>query len=178
MLKATHDQLGEARFFYQHLLTSGSSYSVRHDPREFRYYFSAFIRAARSVLWVAHYEEKDKWKAWEPGWKNRLTDEERELLDFTNELRLDEEKRAGANTHVGWEEIAIDDLVKSANFELERSHPAYGVHVFAPPGVPLPKARRPAYYFEQKDGKQEVTALCDRYLKFLEKVVAEFERSI
>jgi hypothetical protein len=74
MLKATHDQLGEARFFYQHLLTSGSSYSVRHNPREFRYYFSAFIQAARSVLWVAHHEEKEKWKAWEPGWKNRITE--------------------------------------------------------------------------------------------------------
>ena len=152
MIEATRRKQGEARFFYGHLVKERQHF--RHDPAAFRYYFSAFIQAARSVLWVAHHEEKGKWKAWEPGWKNRITDEERELLRFTNELRIDEAKRAGANMHVGWEEIAIDDLVRSAN----RSHPAYGVHVFAPPGTPLPKARRPAYYFE-KDGEQEVTAL-------------------
>jgi hypothetical protein len=33
---------------------------------------------------------------------------------------------------------------------------------------------RPTYYFEQEDGKEEVTALCKRYLDFLDKVLNDF----
>jgi hypothetical protein len=48
------------------------------------------------------------------------------------------------------------------------------MHVFAPPGTPSPKTFRPAYYFEDKGGKEEVTALCKRYLEFLDKVLNDF----
>jgi hypothetical protein len=37
------------------------------------------------------------------------------------------------------------------------------------PGVQQPKAFRATYYFEDKGGKEEVTALCKRYLDFLDK---------
>ena len=60
--------------------------------------------------------------------------------------------------------IALTDV------EPWRQHPAYGGHIFAPPGVPPPKTFRQAYYFEDKDGKEEVTALCQRYLDFLDKM--------
>ena len=33
---------------------------------------------------------------------------------------------------------------------------------------------QPVHYFENKDGKQEITALCRRYLEVLEKVVKDF----
>jgi hypothetical protein len=177
MLEATRRKLRQAQFFYQHLINERkrtSPYSLEAFNLEaFRCYVAAFILVARSVLLVLHYEEKEKWEAWEPGWKSRLTDEERKLLRFTNELRIDEAKRAGADTLVEWEEIAIHELL-SANFDLQRQHPAYGAHVFAPPGTPSPKIRRPAYYFENEEGKEEVTALCQRYLGFLEKAVEDF----
>jgi len=52
-------------------------------------------------------------------------------LDLTNELRLDEAKRGGANALVEWEEVALHELLALTDFDLERQHPAYGTHVFA-----------------------------------------------
>jgi hypothetical protein len=173
MIEATRRKQGEARFFYGHLVKERQQ-TTRHDPAAFRYYFSAFIQAARNVLWVLHHEEKEKWEAWKPGWESTLTQEEQKLLKFTNELRLDEVKRGGANPTVELEEVAFHELL-SANFNQRSWHPAYyQQHVRRLPGVPPSTASRPAYYFEHDDGKQEVTALCQRYLEFLEKTLKDF----
>jgi hypothetical protein len=94
-------------------------------------------------------------------------------LDITNKLRIDEVKKGGADLTVDFEEVAIDELLR-ANLDLRRQHPAYGHHWTGPPGAPPPKIRRPAYYFADKEGKEEVTALCQRYLNFLEKMVKDF----
>jgi hypothetical protein len=32
-------------------------------------------------------------------------------------------------------------------------------------------------YFEDEEGREEVTALCERYLKFLEKMLSDFEQA-
>lgn len=86
-------------------------------------------------------------------------------MDLTNELRIDEAKRGGANALIEWEELALHELlVLRSDVEPWRQHPAYGGHWSAPPGVPPPRLLRPAYYFEDKEGKEEVTALCKRYL--------------
>jgi hypothetical protein len=185
MIEATRRKLGEARFFHQHLMNMRQGRTATYQPEAFGYYFSAFISAARSVLWVLHHEEKEKWEAWEPAWKSTLNDEERKFLKFTNELRLDEVKRSGADKIVEWEDVAIHELF-SANFDLERQHPAYGMSRSSPSVALLrgegdlsaaATVRRRAYYLEQENGKEEVTALCERYLSFLDKVVREFEQA-
>jgi hypothetical protein len=56
MIEATRRKLDEARFFYGHLVKERER-SLRFDPREFRFYFSAFIQAARSVTWTLGNEE-------------------------------------------------------------------------------------------------------------------------
>ena len=38
------------------------------------------------------------------------------------------------------------------------------------------KELRPAYYFEDNEGKEEISEFCERYLKFLEKTVDYFSR--
>jgi hypothetical protein len=176
MIEATRRKLDEARFFYGHLVEErpDTMKAFGHDQRAFRYYFSAFIQAARSVTWTLGNEEPKKWKAWEPTWKR--SKEEDDLLKLTNKLRLDEAKRGGANALIVWEEVALHELLalRSESVEPWKQHPAYGVHVFAPPGVPSPKIKRPAYYFEQEDGKHEVTVVCQRYLEFLEKTLNDF----
>jgi hypothetical protein len=174
MIVATRRKLGEARFFYGHLVNERRKTSM-YDPAAFRYYFSAFIHAARSVTWTLGNEEPEKWEAWEPKWRDRRSTEEQKLLDLTNELRLDEAKRGGSNALIVWEEVALNELLRSVDFDLERQHPAHGMHrQSAIPGLPQPKMFRPAYYFEQEDGKQEVTAVCQRYLEFLEKTLNDF----
>jgi hypothetical protein len=169
MIVATRRKLDEARFFYGHLVTERQRAST-HDPREFRFYFSAFIQAARSVTWTLGNEEPEKWKAWEPKWKDTRSNEEHKLLDLTNELRLDEAKRGGANALVEWEEVALQGLLVLRSEDLEPwKQPPHRRSL-----VSQPKMFRPTYYFEQKDGKEEVTALCKRYLDFLDKVLNDF----
>jgi hypothetical protein len=179
MIQRTRRKLDEARFFYQHLVNERpqAMKAFGHDQRAFRYYFSAFIQAARSVTWTLGNEEPETWKAWEPTWRAKRSTEEQKLLDLTNELRLDEAKRGGANALVEWEEVALHELLALTDVEPWRQHPAYGVHVFAPPGVPPPKAFRQTYYFEDTEGKEEVTALCKRYLDFLDKILNDMSRT-
>jgi hypothetical protein len=112
MIEATRRKLDEARFFYGHLVKERKRRTFTHTPREFRFYFSAFIQAARSVTWTLRNEEPEKWKAWEPKWKATRNNEEQKLLDLTNELRLDEAKRGGANALVEWEEVALHGLLE------------------------------------------------------------------
>src|SRR5262249_25524395 len=63
MIDRTRRKLDEARFFYQ-LLVNERPQTMKafgHDPRAFRYYFSAFIQAARSVTWTLGNEEPGTW---------------------------------------------------------------------------------------------------------------------
>jgi hypothetical protein len=119
-------------------------------------------------------EEPEKWKAWEPAWKANRRPDEQKLLNLTNELRLDEAKRGGANALIVWEEVALNELLALPGVEPWKQHPAFGGHVFAPPGTPSPRTLCQAYYFEHQDGKEEVTALFKRYLEFLDKMLNDF----
>jgi hypothetical protein len=171
MIERTYRRLRQARFFHQHLVDA--RHQTKGDPEAFRFYFSAFIQTARTVTWTLKNEETEKWKEWEPKWRAKRSTDEQELLDITNEFRIDEEKKGGTSLTVELEEVAVHELLR-ANLDLRRQHPAYGHHWTGPPGVPPPKTLRPAYYFKDKEGKEEITAFCERYLDFLEKMVKDF----
>jgi hypothetical protein len=175
MIERTQRRLRQARFFYQHLLNERQQTTFRHDLEAFEFYFSAFIRSARTVTWTLKNEETEKWKEWEPKWRAKRSTDEQKLLDITNEFRIDEEKKGGTNLTVELEEIAVHELL-SANLGPRRQHPANLPYEISPLGmrVAQPKTLRHAYYFTNEEGKEEVTALCQRYLNFLEKMVRDF----
>jgi hypothetical protein len=51
----------------------------------------------------------------------------------------------------------VDELL-GRNLDLERQHPAYGIHRSSLPGFSVTaKVMRRAYYLEQEDIKEEVT---------------------
>jgi hypothetical protein len=174
LIEETKLKVRGVQFFYRHLLRESKQPTLT-EPEAFRHYFSAFIHIARSVPWKLGNEEPKKYQLWKPRWEATLTPEERRLLKFTNDLRLDDVKRAGVDLIVELEEVALAELLNKS-FDLERQHPAYGMHRSANPGFrPPAKALRPAYYLEDKNGKVEVTAKCREYLDYLEKLVREFE---
>src|SRR2546423_13310253 len=107
MIERTRRRLDEARFFYGHLIEEYQRKISRHDPRAFRYYFSAFIQAARSVTWALGNEEPENWEAWKPKWESTLSDQDKKLLAFANKLRLDVAKRGGADPIMVLEEVAL-----------------------------------------------------------------------
>jgi hypothetical protein len=119
-------------------------------------------------------EEPEKWEAWKPKWESTLSDQDKKLLAFANKLRLDVAKRGGADPVMVLEEVELHELV-NANLDVDPwPIAAYPHHRRTLPGVPPSIAFRPAYYFEQEGGKEEVTALCARYLEFLEKMLTDF----
>jgi hypothetical protein len=104
MIEKAQRKLREARFFYNHLVNvRPTTVNARQptvtadDPEAFRLYFSAFIQSARSVTWAIGNEEQEKWEAWKPKWEAQLSEEERRLLNLTNEHRIGEVHRGGAN---------------------------------------------------------------------------------
>ena len=70
---------------------------------------------------LVRHEEKDKYDAWFPEWFNKLSAEDRQLLDFLKRQRNHSEKRGCAEVDIDWEFIPITE-VRSGN----RGHPAYG----------------------------------------------------
>jgi hypothetical protein len=173
MIEATQRKLREAEFFYKHL--AGPVHVP--DPEAFRFYFSAFIAAARSIAWVLQAEEKEKYDAWKPEWDKHLTPEQRKLEKLTNELRLDETKRRGVEVLVQFEEVALHEIM--ALGERFHDHPAYRQSSAAPPG-PGDAGREATFvfratrYLENEDGKVEAISLCKQYLGHLEKLVGDF----
>jgi hypothetical protein len=173
MIEKAQRRLRQAGFFYHHLVRERQQTS-RADPEAFRFYFSAFIQAARSVTWTLGNEEPDKWEAWEPNWKANLSSEEQKLLDLTNERRIDEVHRGGADLTVELEEVAVQAAV---DIRPPTSWERSGLSSFsAEIQIVTKKELRAAHYFEDKEGKEEITAFCERYLKFLEKTVDDFIR--
>ena len=155
-------------FFYQHLVNTRQQ--TRDDPEAFRFYFSAFIQAARSVTWTLKKEETEKWKKWEPTWRANRSEEERKLLKIAADLRNVEVKEGGANLPMELEEVVIDAFVETSR--VEASNPMGGTIVRGQ--VRKQKVNRLVHYFEDEDGKQEITAFCQRYLEVQEKSVRDF----
>jgi len=171
MIEKTQRRVRQARFFYQHLLNPRQS--TNGDPEAFRFYFSAFIQSARSVTWTLGKEEPDKWKAWEPKWKDRRTEEEKDLLRIATKLRNVEVKEGGADLTMELEEVAVDALIEA----IPSGRAAYPHQRRRLPGALTKKTIQinlPFHYFEDKKGKQEITAVCRRYLELLEKMIEDF----
>ena len=95
------------------------------------------------------------------------------LEKLTNDLRIAEAKRGGADFIVEFEEVALSKLFR--NFEIQMGRPAYlMVEEAGPPGMRPAKTFRPSYYLESDDGKAEVTVVCKQYLDHVEKLVQDF----
>jgi hypothetical protein len=161
MIKATQRKLREARFFYQHLATERGHRNA--NPEGFRFYFSAFIGAARSVTWVMRSEEPEKYAAWEPRWKAQLSPEDQKLEKLTNDMRLDEVKRLGADVFAEVEVIDVIEIFEEAGFKIAGNPATTGL-----------KTSRPRLFFEHAEGKTDLAALCKRYLSYLERKVDSF----
>jgi hypothetical protein len=174
VIEATKDKLDEARFFLGHLRQEAAQV-MRLRPEAFGHYLSAFITAARSVPWVLQKEEPEKYRTWVDGWDATLTAEDKEFLKFTNERRVDDAHRRGAETDVTWEEISIFKLPSDQADQFRASDGAIMFQNLAL-GVGPPTVLRAVHHFKE-GGQPNVIATCQRYLEYLEKLVGEFARA-
>ena len=162
MSEHVNAKLRETEFFFQKLV-SESEKVVTPEPEAFLYYLNAFLVAGESVRYLLEGKGYD-WREWG-------TEEERGFLTFMNEQRsLVVHDEGGAETEVDWVFVPFVELRDRP------SHPAYGFHVFAPPGTDPGGIGRRTYFFKI-DGKDEsVIECCKRYLTLVETLVGEFTR--
>ncbi len=101
-------KLDEAKFFLEQL---HKHYS---HIKTFDYYLSAFISAARSVLWIMkqEYGERADWKDWYD--KKKLSDEEERLFKQINDLRVRTTKIKPIRT-----ELSMNVVIDATNLSEE-----------------------------------------------------------
>jgi hypothetical protein len=119
-------------------------------------------------------EEPDKWEAWKPTWEANRNEEEQRLLKLTTDLRNAEVHQGGADLAEELEEVVVQaavDLKPPTHWQRDGL-----VGGSASMRIVTRNELRATYFFEDKKGKEEITALCDRYLKFLHKTVTDFIR--
>jgi len=203
----TLDKLEEARFFLWHLREENAKAergpgSVQW-PRAFGFYLSAFLNAAYSVRKYLEVEAKTdlkrgatnkgqakrRYDEWLKGWEAALPPDEGQIWKLMKEQR-------GAETH--WERaktvIETKAVTYRSRFE-HRGHPAYYAPFFfgfpGDFGDPLAEEKRKlglppwatewweaqVHHFEMEDERRDVVQTCERYVKLLEKLVSDLDRS-
>jgi hypothetical protein len=175
VIEATKDKLDEARFFLGHMRAEAAKV-VKQQPEAFGHYLSAFITAARSVPWVLQCEQQEKYLSWREKWDAAKTDEERELEKFTNERRLDEVKRKGAEAAITWMEVSIFKLPTEQADQFRVSDGAIRFQNLALGAAAPPAVNRAVHHFKE-GGQANVIITCERYLEYLEKMVREFVKT-
>ena len=163
----TQKKLREAQFFLAKLAAEAST--ERLDREDFEFYLSAFLSAGRSVTFALQFEQKPLYEGWYPVWRATLTPDDAELFDFIKAQRNTTLKEGEPKTDVAIEYIPVTKLRRPPG-----THPAYGLHWFGPPGVPPPSVGVKVHRFEVSGKKEEVLAVCRRYVNLLEALVASF----
>ena len=171
LLEATKLKLAEAQFFLLELNSlRGRVFSTGLGAYEF--YLSAFLSAARSVTYVLQAEQKDKYDAWCPAWRNALPPAELSLLVFFNEQRVHTVHRKGAEVALGCEPLSLHEYLASASRE--------GAHVEiwnGPLGNPPPTFSRTIRSFRLAEKEVEATQACKDYFAVIAKLVDAFEKA-
>lgn len=158
-------KLDEAAFFLAHL-EAADARIVRDEPRAPSFYLSAYLAAARSVSDRARVAFGAWYAEWWTGYIAGLTDDERSLLQFTNEQRIRVIHKRGADASPVPETVSI--------FELAREGHQVFVNVGGPLGVPVPTVERSSLRFNEFPG-ESVAAVCRRYLALLVKIADALE---
>lgn len=166
-ISKTQKKLRETQFFLAKLRAEAST--ERLEREDFEFYLSAFLAAGRSVTFALQFEQKALYDGWYSGWRATLTPNDSKLFDFMKAQRNSALKQGEPKTNVAIEYIPITELIRPAG-----THPAYGLHWFGPPEIPLPTVGIKVHRFEVSGQKTEVIAICQRYLKILKALVDSF----
>ena len=172
----------EARFFLRHLV-DGAQKAVPNEPEAFGFYLSAFLSAARSVIFALQCEEKKTYNEWFPKFKASLSSEEKELLDFMNTQRVLEVHRLGSQT-----------LTKEKAVPADLSHLFPPHQVMVHPSLILSEEQEQAnleaglpswarawvyvseLYFEPKGEPVQVAKESERYAALIGRLLFEFNK--
>lgn len=174
MLELTRKKIREAGFFLR-LLSEQEQQLFRPEPEACDFFLSAFLTAARTVGDVVNVEEGDRYRDWFEKRRTTLTENQLELLKFTNQQRVN-------NVHIRGPEVQ-NQVTDVPIWELQREIHMPGGSLFINPGgvpgqpMPMPTAQRSTMVFSQYPDAS-VAELSQRYLNLMVSIVDEYERGI
>jgi hypothetical protein len=171
MIEATKKKMQECLFCLK-ILRQESKRATCNEPEASDFYLSAFLSAARSVTFALRVEESEKYESWFEPWRATQSQEDQDLLRFMNLQRRDEAHKAGASVTTEWEFISLQDVPTE-----RRAHPAYGIHMWAPPGAEPPRIGVPRLSFSQDGHARDAVEICDLYAGILERLIRDFLRA-
>jgi hypothetical protein len=156
-IDAIRRKLAEAAFFF-HKLKAEQQEVIHREPEAFECYLSAFLSAARSVVWRIQTKEQ----AWFRRWREGLPADQANLLDFFKGQRDKEVHHEGAAVTHDIEPMSMLEYLAAASRQGHHVEISNG-----PIGNEPPKFSRPV----RKFGDAEVTQECERCLAVLTNLV-------
>jgi hypothetical protein len=174
MIEGTKKKLREAGFFLQRLVEE-ERHIYRPEPEARDFYLSAFLSAARSVGDFIGVEEGERYREWFEHRKLSLSDEERDLLRFTNDQRVQSVHIRGPNVQANITHAPIHELQR----ELHERGGSLEIRAGGVPGspLPLPKVEKSTLSFSELPDS-DVSDVCGRYLELLARVLSEYEQFV
>lgn len=164
-IESTKFKLAEAEFFYGKIAELGRRTAV-HEPAAFRFYFSAFLSAARSVTFVLQAEAKEQYDAWFPAWLSALPADQAALLESFNAERVAAIHKLGARIEQGTEAVPFNQWLAAAAQE--------GVQVFGNFGAAPPDVERLTWFFRFDGVEIEAVESARKYLDTIQQLVKDF----
>jgi hypothetical protein len=169
-LSYTHQRLAEAKFFYSNFV----DLLPLQPPLtpESGYYLNAFLASARSVCWVmrCEYSKITDWETWYENGKT--TEEEKRVLKRISDLRNQSQKQKPIEPELV--PMLVADLVPLTSLPQNQLGDAL---------LPDDPENWCTFSYNPSAGaiwvtvveNQEIRTSCERYLEFLERIVAECE---
>jgi hypothetical protein len=157
-------KLREAQYFLRQM----NAVAMRPigDAEEFEFLLSAFLSASRSITNAL---ENRRYGAWFTAWQSSRTSSDTELLEFMRVQRIAEVHRDGADVEARVHFIPITEVRRA-----DRSHPAYGFHVFGPGDIEPASVGVTAHWFELGGTQIEAADACRRIVSVLSDLVDAF----
>jgi hypothetical protein len=167
MIEKTKARLDEARSLLRKLQGERSKQVQHARPTASPEFFSlldAFMTTSRTVIWVLHSEEREKYDAWKSSPDATLSGDEGQVFKHIVEMRNSIEKRGHQGIVARTERVTIP----------ENPDPFHGSQYFGLPEWGRPTTMIEVYYVEGTD--REVLSICEQYLAILTKLVDDFEQ--
>ncbi len=166
-MHATQIKLAEMAFFFQKMEALESKI-FSPEPQAFGFYLSAFLSAGRSVTLVLQKEHKEEYARWFPSWLASITDEQRDLLDYFNNLRVDTIHKLGVDLSHRRVEISTNEYLMAA------SHEGANIQIWHPIGVPAPPQQKLVRTLADGGSDREVLVACRSYLELISNGIGLF----
>lgn len=171
MTPRASEKLEEAQFFLWHMKEEDQK-TDRQWAEAFKYYLSAFLTAAASVVDTAIYQVRDA-KLFKE-WRDQLPPEDRASFDFMKGQRNFEVHGSGAETSIEQRAIALENVLGTRllvvgppgmflSEEQQRRNQERGLPPWTQASTEMPK-----YYFNNIGKREEVLRACEHYTVLLQ----------